>query len=470
MECLTQSSMQGTPGDMPKRQMTRRAAITIAALMVPVALAGVAAPGLAGAEGVSAARPAFVPGQVVVKVEGQRVGRALRLPAGVGVRAAVRALRRNPRVDYAVPNYVATASVAIPNDPGVPPGKAGQRKGWVRKQWNFLPCGALCDGTAAKAQFQSRGGIDAIGAWQNLTSTGHDGAGGVRVAILDTGVAYRSLQTRGARFRRSPDFAQNQFIGGYDFVKNDPIGLDENGHGTHIAGTIGERTGNGVGVTGLAYRAKLIPVRVLNALGRGQSDDIARGIRFAADHNADVINMSFNFACHSKVKPVAAAARYADRKGAVLVASAGNVGSETCVSPPATIPDVIGVAGTTEGACLGDYSLTGNDIDISAPGGGAPASACASRSSRPIFQVTLRGASTVSFGLPKGYVGTSMAAAHVSGVAALVIASGVLGRHPTPAEVAQRLRATARDLGTEGRDPNYGAGLIDAARATDPKL
>ena len=269
---------------------------------------------------------------------------------------------------------------------------------------------------------------------------------------------------------RSPDFAGSQFAGGHDFVKNDPIALDENGHGTHIAGTIGERTNNGIGLTGLAYRAKLIPVRVLNRLGRGQSDDIARGIRFAADHHADVINMSFNFACGSKVKPVAAAVRYAHRKGAVLVASAGNIGSESCVSPPATLANVIGVAGTTEGACLGDYSLTGEDIDLSAPGGGTPAAGCTSGASRPIFQVTLRGDDPLNFGLPRHYIGTSMAAAHVSGVAAMVIASGVLGGSPTAEQVAQRLKATARDLGAGGRDPGFGAGLIDAAAATDPKL
>ncbi|GAG44033.1 unnamed protein product, partial [marine sediment metagenome] len=202
----------------------------------------------------------FVPGEVVVRLEGQRVGRALKLPAGVGVRDATRALRRNPRVAYAVPNYVATASAALPNDPGTAPGTAGQPGGWVKKQWNFLPCGGLCYGPAAKSQFESLGGIDAIGAWQNLADAGRRGAPGVRVAVLDTGIAYRSLQSGRTRFRRSPDFAAEQFAGGHDFVRNDPIGLDENGHGTHVAGTIGERTGNGVGVTGLAYRAKLLPV------------------------------------------------------------------------------------------------------------------------------------------------------------------------------------------------------------------
>ncbi len=445
----------------------RRLLITFAALTLP-AVAALAAAGPAAAA--SAPTPAYAPGQVVVKFDRQGSGRAVDLPAGVGVGEATAALRDNPHVDYAVPNYIAVASARIPNDPGTVPGKPGPAGGWVRKQWNFLPCGSLCDPQARKDEFQSRGGIDAIGAWHNLQQVGRAGAKGVRIAVLDTGVAYRNYRSPQGRFRRSPDFVRKQFASGYDFVKNDPIALDENGHGTHIAGTIGERTNNGIGLTGLASRAKLIPVRVLNSLGRGQSDDIARGIRFAADHHADVINMSFNFSCHAKVKPVAAAIRHAHKEGAVLVASVGNRGSEACVSPPATLPNVIGVAGTTEGACLGDYSLTGDDIDLAAPGGGAPPQSCTARASRPIFQVTLRGGDPLLFGLPNEYVGTSMAAAHVSGVAAMVLASGVLGADPQPWQVASRLETTARDLGPPGWDPGFGAGLIDAAAATDPNL
>ena len=93
--------------------------------------------------------------------------------------------------------------------------------------------------------------------------------------MLDTGIAYRAL---GSRFRRSPDFTAGQFVDGYDFVDNDRLPLDRNGHGTHVAGTIAEKTNNGIGLTGIAYRAKLMPVRVLDRLGRGRADDIAAGI------------------------------------------------------------------------------------------------------------------------------------------------------------------------------------------------
>ncbi len=401
----------------------------------------------------------------MVKLDGERIGRAVTLPPGVGVREAAATLRRNPRVAYAEPNYIATASVAqpeqaseLPNDPGTLAAAPAPPGGWVLKQWSFLPWepGSVELPT-------SPGGIDVVGAWSNLAAAGRPGAKGVTVAVLDTGIAYRAL---GSRFRRSPDFTAGQFASGYDFVDGGPLPLDLNGHGTHVAGTIAEKTNNGIGLTGIAYRAKLMPVRVLDRQGRGQADDIARGIRFATARGAEVINMSFNFDCGKQVPEVDEALRQAFRKGVVAVASVGNLGSEGCVSAPATGPHTIGVGGTTEGGCLGDYSLAGKDVDLLAPGGGAPAPGCPSVSARPIYQVTLRDHNPGRFDIPGNYVGTSMAAAHVSAVAALVIASGVLGDHPTPQHVLLRLRKTARDLGLP--PTRQGAGLIDAAQATEP--
>ncbi len=440
-------------------------ALTAALLCAGTALlpaAAAAGPATAG----TADSASFAPRQVVVKFEGRRFGRTVDLPGGIGVRRAAAALRANPRIAYAVPNFIATAS-AIPNDPGTEPGEAGTAGGWVSRQWNFLPCGSLCYPGLAAAQSQSLGGIDAIGAWDHLAAAGRPGGAGVRVAVLDTGIAYGT----GGRFRRSPDFSGDQFTAAArDFVDNDAAALDENGHGTHVAGTIAEQTGNGVGVTGLAFGARLMPVRVLDDLGRGRADDIARGIEFAARHGADVINMSFNFSCSAAVPNVLDAVRFAHREGAVIVASVGNRENEGCVSPPATAPHVIGVGGTTEGACLGTYSVRGEKVDLVAPGGGVPSPSCADQSSRSIVQLTLVGASTNRFGLPGGYVGTSMAAAHVSGAAALVLASGVVDANPDPAAVAVRLTATARDLGADGKDPAFGRGLIDVARATDPAI
>ncbi|MBA3865840.1 MAG: S8 family serine peptidase, partial [Solirubrobacterales bacterium] len=404
---------------------------------------------------------------------GQASGRALALPAGIGVRRAAAALRDNPRVEYAEPNYLAGASATgtgaapeLPNDPGTLEGTgetAAAAGDWAFKQWNFLDW----EGIGTPRLPVSPGGIDAVGAWQHLAEVGRPGAEGVTVAVLDTGIAYRSDLPKTLR---SPDFASGQFARGHDFVGHDRLPLDQNGHGTHVAGTIAEKTGNGIGLTGLAYKAKLMPVRVLDASGRGDATTIAKGIRFAVAHHAQVLNMSFNFGCGKKVPVVDEALREAYARGVVAVASAGNIGSETCVSEPATGPRVIAVGGTTEGGCLGDYSLSGSAIDIVAPGGGAPIAGCPSVSARPIYQVTLKPGSTTEFGIPGDYVGTSMAAAHVSGVAAMVLASGVLGPQRTPkarvAAVTKRLRSTARSIGLPVTQ--QGAGLIDAGAATEP--
>ena len=421
--------------------------------------------------GLSQARE-FVPREVVVKLEGGGPARAVTLPEGVNVREGTARLRQSSGVEYAVPNFIATASATpvpfiLPNDPGGVDGPAETSAlgDWTLKQWNFLPW----VGRPGSGLPTSPGGIDAIGAWENLAAVGRPGAAGIIVAVLDTGIAYRS---KGSRFLRSPDFGPGQFVKGYDFVDDDRVPLDENGHGTHVAGTIAEKTDNAVGLTGLAYRAKLMPVRVLDAQGRGDASAIAKGIRFAVMAGAQVINMSFNFGCGKSVPGVDEALREAYAKGVAVVASAGNLGAETCVSPPATGPRVIGVGGSTEGGCLGNYSLAGKDIDLLAPGGGTPAAGCASISARPIYQVTLKIGSTSLFGVPSNYVGTSMAAAHVSGAAALVLASGLVkAKAKTKGRadgVRRRLTGTARSLGLP--TTQQGHGLLDAAAATAPAL
>jgi serine protease len=431
------------------------------------------------ATGLSPATPArgFAPRQLVVKFAGQRSGHTIGLPAGTSVLGTARALRANPRVEYAEPNYAATASAVptsepvLPNDSGTLEASASSAAvtagDWDLKQWDFLPFEA---GTTTKEVPTSPGGIDAVGAWANLEAAGRPGARGVTVAVLDSGIAYRAL---GSTYLRSPDFAPSEFVPGYDFVDHDALPLDENGHGTHVAGTIAEQTNNGIGMTGLAYNARLMPVRVLNKNGVGYANRIAKGIRFAVAHHAQVINMSFNFGCGEKVPGVDEALREAYAKGVVTVASGGNVQSAgpSCVSEPATGPRVIGVGGTTEGGCLGEYSLAGTGIDVLAPGGGLPVAGCPSPAARPIYQVTLKPETTNEFTIPTNYVGTSMAAAHASGVVAMILASGVIGKKGTPQAkveaVTRRLRSTARSLGLPATE--QGAGLIDAARATASK-
>lgn len=440
-------------------------------ILLPLAALASTALAAAPAQGAVSLAPnhGFVPRQLLVKFKGERIGRALSLPAGTGVRSAAEALRRNPRVVYAEPDYVATASATKtapfdPDDPGTLGGAseaATELGNWAYKQWNFLSP----EGTPTLQLPTSPGGIDAIDAWRHLIEAGRPGAAGVIVAVLDSGIAYRSF---GSRFVASPDFGRTQFVVGHDFIGRDRFPLDENGHGTHVAGTIGESTDNGVGLTGLAYRAKLMPVRVLDRNGRGDALAIVKGIRFAVAHHAQVINMSFNFECGKKVPLVDEALREAYERGVVTVASVGNLGSENCVSEPATAPRVIGVGGTTEGACLGDYSLAGKGVDLLAPGGGSPRPGCPSVAARPIYQVTLRPGSTNLFGIPATYIGTSMAAAHVSGVAAMVLASGEINPILSPEKrvdtVTRLLRHTARDLGLPRTQ--QGAGLVDAGRAT----
>jgi serine protease len=412
--------------------------------------------------------PAYVPGELLVGLASGKE-RVLTLPESVGVGEAASALLENPRVTYAVPNYIAHAS-AVPNDPGF-----GAPGDWQRTQWNFLPCGHSCGQSATKLPFEARGGINAPGAWDVLKARRAAGGKGAKVAVLDTGVAYRSQRPR---FLRSPDFAPKQFLPGYDFVKNNDRPLDRDGHGTHVTGTIAERAGNGIALTGLAPKAKIIPVRVLDSQGLGTARDISKGIRWAAKHGADVINMSFEFSLAvnscSRIKSVCSAIKFASKRGALVVGAAGNSNGEP-IAFPAAAPHAIGVGRVTKDACLAADSRTGPGLDLMAPGGGLPLTpTCGSNDpifSRdvPIFQLTFTGGGFREFGYPAIYEGTSMAAAHVSGVAAMVVASRVLGANPSPAAIECQLRGTARfEPGELGQtyDPNlFGSGLVDAAAA-----
>jgi serine protease len=377
--------------------------------------------------------------------------RLLRIRGDRTVAEALARVRRRPGVASAGPNYVARAAY-VPNDPG----NRGYVGGWQAIQWNFDP------GT----------GVDAPTAWDHLAAVGRPGGLGVIVAVLDTGVAYRT----GGRYLRSPDFTADQFVSGYDFVADDRYPDDDNGHGTHVASTIAERVDNGIGVTGLAYGAKIMPVRVLDAQGEGDIPTIARGIRFAARRGAQVINLSFEFGTSLRARDIPeilSALRYADRRGALVVGAAGNSASPSPAFP-ARAPEVFSVGAVTEHLCKARYSNDGATLDIVAPGGGRdallpgdPNCRVEAPRGRDIRQMTFT-SGVRTFGLPSGYVGTSMATPHVSAIAALAIASGVLGPDPTPEAVEARLKATARDLGAVGPDRHYGAGMVDAAAATAP--
>jgi serine protease len=446
----------------------------VAAVALALALTGVLV-----APGAAAAAPGYVPHELLVGYRTGQVsaatahfeaqlgvrsrGRApsprsqvLRLRAGASVITAARRLRRRPGVAFAEPNYIAhQAGAFYPDDRG----KTGASGGWQKVQWNLLP------GT----------GVNAPAAWGNLLAAGHPGGRGVTVAILDTGVAYRNWR----QYRRSPDLGTTRFVAPYDFVTGNHFPLDRNGHGTFVASVVGESTNNTVGLTGLAYGASIMPIRILDASGLGDENTIARGIRYAVTHHAQVINLSLEFlpnevSSSHQIPEIVNAINFAHQHGVIVVGAAGN-DQDTRIAYPARARNVISVGATTKDGCLAGYSNGGSGLDLVAPGGGTDAlipsdpNCFPDRSLPSIYQMTLVDTPHWSrFGYPNYYIGTSMSAPQVSATCALVIASRVLGPHPSPAQVLTHLEQTAVPLGASHPNAQFGYGLLDAGAATAP--
>ena len=290
-------------------------------------------------------------------------------------------LRHLAGVKYAVPDYIAhIAGNFYPDDPG----RSGKIHGWEKVQWNFLP----------------KNGVNAPQAWSNLLADHRPGARGVVIAVVDTGVAFRNWHA----FKRSPDFNGTRFKAPCDLVLGsirngrctDPYALDRESHGTFVAGEIAEATNNNYGLTGLAYQATIMPVRVLDAEGNGDSSTIAAGIRYAVVHGAQVINLSIEFSpgtTSRQIPDVVSAIAYAHNHGVVVVGAAGN-DEDNSLDYPAALPDVISVGATTDDRCLAIYSDVGKGLDLVAPGGGddvasVPDSNChALRNLPDIYQMT----------------------------------------------------------------------------------
>lgn len=289
-------------------------------------------------------------------------------------------------------------------------------------------------------------------AWQVSTGVG------ATVAVLDTGVAYEDDGTH----RRAPDLAGTRFAAGWDFLDDDAHPDDEAlpgmaSHGTHMAGTIAQTTGNGLGGAGVAPGATIMPVRVLAPDGTGTSWAIAKGLRFAADHGAQVANLSLGGASGSPELEDAVA--YAIGRGVTVVVSSGDQGTAG-VSYPAAYPGVVAVGAVRFDDVRAVYANYGPRLDLVAPGGELGADRNGDGLEDGVVQQGLFGdAASFCFCFKEG---TSSAAAHVSGVAALVVASG---RAAHPADVRGLLLSTAQDLGAPGRDDEYGAGLVHAGRA-----
>lgn len=273
----------------------------------------------------------------------------------------------------------------------------------------------------------------------NLHKIGVEGAwsqtkgNGVTVAVIDTGVT------------KVRDLYETKFVKGYDFVNDKEDASDDNGHGTHVAGTIAQATNNKYGVAGIAYEAKLMPLKVLSAYGGGTVADIAEAIKFAADKGANVINMSLGGGGESQLLKEAIA--YAHSKGVVIIAAAGNE-NENSAAYPARYPHVIGVAAFGPDGEKAPYSNFGAGIDISAPGGTDAGS---------ILQETIN---EQGEGVFLGLQGTSMASPHVAGVAALIKAQGI----EDPEEIGKILKQSARVIKDDGLN-YYGAGQLNAEAA-----
>jgi serine protease len=285
--------------------------------------------------------------------------------------------------------------------------------------------------------------IDVPAAWERSRGRG------VVVAVIDTGVAFENYK----QFRRTEDLAGTRFVEGYNFITDTNHANDDHGHGTHVAGTIAQTTNNGLGVAGVAPEATIMPLKVLSKRGAGTAGDIADAIRFAADEGAQVINLSLGGGPRSFA--MEAAVRYARAKGVVVVCAAGN-GARARVEYPAAYKGSIAVSSVGPDKRLAFYSSYGPQISVAAPGGNKQLGEDAG-----ILQNTILGPSVDRTDLYLHFQGTSMAAPHVAGLAALIMASGV-----TQVDEVQRiLQETATDLGPAGFDPRYGHGLVNAGAA-----
>ncbi len=303
--------------------------------------------------------------------------------------------------------------------------------------------------------FPQQWNLEAIGiprAWD--VSTGD----GVVVAVVDTGVAYAD----NGPFRRAPDLAGTRFVPGWDFVEVDDHPDDvpvagKGTHGSHVAGIIAQTTNNGIGAAGIAPGAAIMPIRVLAPDESGSGQAVAAGLRFAADRGARVA--SVNLGTTAAVPAVGEAVTYAVEKGVTVVVAWGEEAGIFAV-PETAYPEALLVGALAYDKARAVYSYYGPGIDLVAPGGDAVVDQNRDGIDDGIVaQAVHERPDSFCFCLQQG---ASSAAAHVAGVAALVLAAG---RATTPAEVREVLTSTAADLGPPGPDEEYGAGLVQAPRA-----
>lgn len=375
-------------------------------------------------------------------------------------------LAAQPEVEYAEPNYLYHTTLT-PNDPG-----------YAVRQWNLQT-------------------LDFPRAWDINAGAGTS----TIVAVVDTGVTSAAqnyvfpswdgtrIRNVSVPFAQSPDFAPGRVLAGLDLAFWDGPVLDMVGHGTHVASTIGEDADNNVADAGIAYHATILPVKVCIgywefqfALSSGGNPGfippdisfcpnsvIAEGIRYAADSGAHVINLSLGGPSPSTA--IRDALQYASGKGVFIAISMGNEYEEGNPTDypaayAATMDGVMAVAAVGKSLRRSFYSNTGSHTEIAAPGGDSRDGGAAGY----VYQATINPNDSIPISVisPRfdryaevGYQGTSMAAPHVSGLAALIHSQGVT----QPAAIEALIKKTAKDLGAAGRDDEFGAGLIQPRAA-----
>jgi serine protease len=404
-------------------------------------------------------RQRFVPGRVLVKLADGTPESTLH---ALVTRVGGRAVSRRPFADFVIMTLdrdrdVVTAAQEIAAQPGVV---------YAEPEWRRYPAYTPNDPLYyLQWNFQK---LDMERTWD----INRGGQSSIVVAVIDTGVAY----TAKGPAQPAPDLQGTSFVSPRDFIWDDDLPVDLDGHGTHVTGTVAQRTGNELGVAGMAFNVAIMPVKVLSGpwdqiLGApnvGTSATLAEALRYAADNGAKVINLSLGGEGESDAERDAI--DYAISKGAVVLAAAGNDGE---IGSPESFPaafateirGLIAVAALDFNLQRAAYSNSNPYVEISAPGGDTLADLNGDGFADGVLQQTLD-----PFSVEQGifdqfdyffFDGTSTATPHVAGLAALLITQGVTD----PKAVETVIERFATDIGPSGRDNDTGFGVINP-RAT----
>ncbi len=353
---------------------------------------------------------------------------SVRTAPGVSVPETLAMLRRNGDVALARPDY-RTRLADVPDDPY-----------FARYQYNLRNLGGILNiAPGIQPQMTSGADIKAVKAWDQAK-----GDAGTVIAVIDTGVDFNH-----------PDLAAKLAGYGRDFVNDDDEASDDHWHGTFVAGVAAADTNNAAGIAGVAWNCRILPVKVMDAQGNGYYSWIIAGITWAADHGADVINLSLGGDVDDPF--LEDACKYAHDKGIIIAAAAGNDGLAGVLYPAAYDADVLAVAASDYNDRIADFSNYGPQVDVAAPG------------------VWILGPVPQSYVGP-GYEpylfasGTSAATPNVAGMAAL-LKSAKPGL--TADQIMQIIRYTADDINKTalpGRDDHAGYGRINMERALVPYI